>query len=365
MTSQSVPVQLNHTDFTDKLKYYRQLIWPIIEKSLQTTIDFPAFCRPLPKYQSLVDFHFNMTKVYPQRKGKYFRPSMVMLTGEAMGVAPELLLNTAASQQLSEEWILIHDDIEDDSLQRRGDLALHQLYNKELAVNVGDGLQVLMWTMLQNNRGFIGDQKTFEIMAEFSRMCNRTVLGQTIEIKWTQINKKDMTDEDVLLILESKTGYYTVAGPMREGAIIAGATPDQLEKIYHYGKLTGYVFQIKDDLLDLTSDFNGLKKQTGNDIFEGKRTLMLAHLLRTIKGPDKLTLDGILAKIRPQKIQSEVDWVIQKMGDYGSLDYADKLMRQFAACAETYFAANLAFLKCSPARDYIEYLPQFLVNRDH
>ena len=83
---------------------------------------------------------------------------------------------------------------------------------------------------------------------------------------------------------------------MREGAIIAGATPDQMEKIYQFGKLTGYCFQIKDDLLDLTSDFQGLKKQTGNDIYEGKRTIMLAHLLRTISGSDKTKLDDIFSK---------------------------------------------------------------------
>ena len=78
---------------------------------------------------------------------------------------------------------------------------------------------------------------------------------------------------------------------MRLGAIIASTTPDQLEHIYQFGKLTGYLFQIKDDLLDLTSDFQGLKKQTGNDIYEGKRTIMLAHLFRAVKGEDKATLD--------------------------------------------------------------------------
>ncbi len=230
---------LTHQDFVDKLKSYRQLIWPIIEKSLPTLVDYPSFCQLPSQYLSLSQFHQKMYSVYPRRMGKYFRPSMVMLTGEAIGVSSELLVNTAAAQQLSEEWILIHDDCEDDSAQRRGDLSLHHLYSKELAVNAGDALHVLMWTLLQSNRNIIGVDKTFEIMTEFSQMLNRTVLGQTIEIKWFQENKTDLTDEDILLILESKTGYYTVAGPMRLGAIIAGATQDQLEKIYNFGKLTG------------------------------------------------------------------------------------------------------------------------------
>lgn len=356
---------MTHQDFVNILKNYRSQIWPVIEGKLPSITTFADYCRPAAKYQSLMDFHSQMSGVYPRRMGKYFRPSLVLLTGEALGASREKLLNTAAAQQLSEEWILIHDDMEDDSLERRGDKSLHRLYTKELAVNAGDGIHVLMWTLLQANKDIIGVDKTFAVMAEFSRMLDRTVVGQTIEIKWTQENKKDLSDEDILLILESKTGYYTVAGPMRQGAIIAGATPDQLEKIYHFGKLTGYCFQIKDDLLDLTSDFQGLKKQVGNDIYEGKRTLMLAHLLRTVTGKDKLKLNRILNKTRYQKTPAEVSWVIAKMGEYGSLDYADKLMRRFADEAANYFQTDLDFLSHQPARSYLEYLPEFLVNRDH
>ncbi|MFA6007505.1 MAG: polyprenyl synthetase family protein [Candidatus Shapirobacteria bacterium] len=356
---------MENCDFGKLLEEYKKIIWPIIGKNLKTVVDFEKFCQPNDKYQYLVDFHQEMYEAYPKRMGKYFRPAMVMLSGEAMGADREKLLNTAAAQQLSEEWILIHDDMEDDSDQRRGGPTLHQMYSKELAINTGDALHVLMWTMLQNNRNIIGDQKTFEIMGEFSKMLNRTVLGQTIEIKWTQENKKDLKDEDILLILESKTGYYTVAGPMREGAIIAGANQEQLEKIYEFGKLTGYCFQIKDDLLDLTSDFCGQKKQCGNDIYEGKRTIMLAQLLRIIKGDDKEKLDEILEKDRYHKNPEEVEWVIKKMEEYGSLDYADRLMRKFAEEAKRYFTKNLDFLKEKPARAFLEYLPEFLVNRDH
>lgn len=356
---------MGHQDFVNLLLEYRQLVWQLIDRELPSLVSFESFCQPVAKYQSLIDYHFNLASVYPRRKGKYFRPAMVILTGEALGVSRDLLINTAAAQQLSEDWILIHDDVEDDSLQRRGEPALHHLYTKELAVNAGDAIHVLMWSLLQKNRSLLGDEKTFALMAEYTKMLNRTVVGQTIEIKWTQENKKDLTDEDILLILESKTGYYTVAGPMREGAIIAGATPEQLEKIYHFGKLTGYCFQIKDDLLDLISDFQGLKKQTGNDIFEGKRTLMLAHILRVITGSDKLKLDEILAKTRAQKSQDEVNWVISKMGEYGSLEYADKLLRSYGHQAQEYFHRELGFLSYKPARDYIEYLPEFLINRDH
>lgn len=356
---------MNHQDFINCLKSYRDQIWPLIEKELPSIIKYDSYCQLKDNYHYLAQFHFDMCRVYPERKGKYFRPGMVMLMGEALGASPELLLNTAAAQQLSEEWILIHDDMEDDSKERRGESSLHNIYTKELAVNAGDALHALMWRILQNNKNIIGIDKTFAIMDEFTRMLNRTVLGQTIEIKWTQENKKDLTDDDILLILESKTGYYTVAGPMREGAIIAGATSDQLNKIYQYGKTTGYLFQIKDDLLDLTSDFCGLKKQIGNDIYEGKRTIMLAHLFRTITGSDKIKLDEIMAKDRYHKTPDEVVWVIRKMQEYGSFDHANQLMQQFCSQAQDYFANNMDFVKHQPARSYLEYLPEFLLNRDH
>jgi len=356
---------MEYKDFINILKEYKEIVWPIIEKNLGKIVDFEKVCQPKEKYQYLIDYHQKIYEVYPKRMGKYFRPSMVILTGEAMGVSRELLLNTAAAQQLSEEWILIHDDIEDDSAQRRGEITLHKMYTKELAINAGDALHILMWQMLQDNRKIIGDEKTFAIMEEFSKMLNRTVLGQTIEIKWAQENKKNLTDDDVLLILESKTGYYTVAGPMREGAIIAGAGKEQLDKIYEFGKLTGYCFQIKDDLLDLTSDFCGQKKQCGNDIYEGKRTIMLAHLMRTIKGKDKEKLEKIMMKNRQEKGSNEVNWVIEKMRECGSLEYADNLMKKFATEAQHYFKKELGFLKENPARRYLEYLPEFLINRDH
>jgi geranylgeranyl diphosphate synthase type II len=356
---------MEHKDFVDLLKNYREIIWPLIEEKLKTIVDFDINCKPNEKYQYLVEHHKEIYSIYPERKGKYFRPSMVMLTGEAMGVPREMLLNTAAAQQVSEEWILIHDDIEDDSQERRGGATLHKIYSKELAINAGDALHILMWSMLQDNRKIIGEEKTFAIMEEFNKMFDRTVLGQMIEIKWTQENKKNLSDEDILLILESKTGYYTVAGPMREGAIIAGANTEQLDKIYNFGKLTGYCFQIKDDLLDLTSDFCGQKKQCGNDIYEGKRTIMLGHLLRTIKDADKIKLDQILDKDRYHKSSEEVEWVINKMKEYGSLDYANNLMKKFATEAQDYFKKELVFLKNNPARAYLENLPEFLINRDH
>ncbi|MDD4938117.1 MAG: polyprenyl synthetase family protein [Candidatus Shapirobacteria bacterium] len=351
--------------FIDILINYRNLVWPYIEKNLNQIKNYPDFCQIDKKYQFLVDFHFNMVSDYPQRQGKYLRPALVLLTAQAMGFDKNLALPTAAAMQISEDWMLGHDDIEDQSLERRGKPSINRIYGNELAINAGDNLHLLMWKVINNNFSILNFKLAQKIHQEFVNMVNRTIFGQTIEIKWTQENRFDLTEEDVLLILESKTGYYTIAGPMRLGAILAGASEIQLKSIYKFGVMLGRSFQIIDDLLDLTSDFGGLKKQQGNDIYEGKRTIMLVHLLNHIDSQNKTKLQNILLKSRDQKTKTEVKWVIDQMKKIGSLDYSKKLANKFAQEATKIFNSELKFLSIEPFRSQIRSGIDFIVNRNH
>jgi geranylgeranyl diphosphate synthase type II len=152
---------------------------------------------------------------------------------------------------------------------------------------------------------------------------------------------------------------------MRLGAIVAGATEDQLNKIFEFGRLIGYCFQITDDLLDLTSDFNGQKKQQGNDIYEGKRTVMLIHLLQHANPQDKEYLNQVLVKTRDQKTPSEVEKIISLMDHYGSLEFGKNMAAGFTTQAKDYFAQHLDFLKVQPFRDQILTGIDFILNRNH
>jgi geranylgeranyl diphosphate synthase, type II len=352
-------------DAIEVLTKYKNILWPEIEKYLDSIKAFPEFCKINPKYQSILDFHFNMVSDYPQRKGKYLRPSLVVLTAQAMGFDLEKSISTAAAMQLSEEWMLGHDDIEDQSLERRGKPSINRVYGNELAINAGDALHVLMWQIINQNFSKLEFKIAQKICQEFFIMVNRTIFGQTIEIKWTQDNRFDLTEEDILLILESKTGYYTIAGPMRLGAILAGSTEEQLNSIYRFGVLLGRSFQIVDDLLDLTSDFGGLKKQQGNDIYEGKRTIMLIHLLNNSLPEDQSKLKEILTKSRTDKTPAEVNWVIEKMKEYGSLEYGKNLAKKFATEATTIFEKELIFLNKEPFRSELQSIFDFIITRNH
>lgn len=352
-------------DAVEVLTKNKNILWPEIEKYLDLIKNHPEFCQIKSKYQSLSDLHFQIVLDYPQRKGKYFRPNLVILTAQSLNFDLNKALPTAAAMQISEDWILIHDDVEDQSLQRRGQPALQKIYGDELAINAGDALHCLMWQVLSKNYSILDPKIAQKIQDEFFCMLNRTILGQTIEIKWIQDNRFDLTEEDILLILESKTGYYTIAGPMRLGAILGGASETQLELIYKFGVLLGRSFQIVDDLLDLTSNFAGQKNQQGNDIYEGKRTIMLIHLLNNAESKDLLKLKEILSKNRSQKTSDEVNWVIKKMGEYGSLEYSQNLAKKFAAQAQQIFDNDLKFLSKEPFRSELQSIFDFILTRNH
>jgi geranylgeranyl diphosphate synthase type II len=352
-------------NFEAVLAQKKQLVWKEIQKYLDNPLSLSGKLAIPKKYSESADFHWCLVRVYPERLGKYVRPTLVLLTAEAMGVPTKRAIKTAAAMQTSEDWILIHDDFEDDSLERRGKPALHRIYSKELAVNAGDALHIIMWRMLWDNRKVLGEKKAGEIADEFYQMLTRTTLGQTVEIKWTQESNQDLTDEDIFFILDGKTVYYTIAGPMRLGAIIGGATKKQLEAIYEFGQPLGRCFQIVDDLLDLTSDFKGLKKQMGNDIYEGKRTIMLMHIFRTIKGKNKKQLKMIMEKRREEKSEEEIQWVIKMMEKYGSLEYGRQLAEKLADQAKKIFNWKLNFLSHQPARDQLRAGIDFILKREY
>ena len=347
----------------DILEKYKAAIWPSIEKYLSTPPLPKAFLIP-KKYKKEEALHWKITREYPERKGKYIRPTLVSLTAEAMGIPLEKTLQTAAAMQVSEDWLLIHDDLEDNSPKRRGKPALHKIYGNESAINAGDALQVVMWKLLLDNKKFLGEKVSERVTNEFFLTLSRTTIGQTTEINWMQKNKQDFSDLDWYFIADGKTSYYTIACPMRLGAIMAGANKTKLEALARFGLLLGRCFQLVDDVLDVTSDFEGLKEYA-NDVYEGKRTVILGHLLRRANKTDKKKLLTILKKPREKKTKAEVDWTLAKMKQYGSIAYAQKLAEDFKNKAKKVFESELKFLSKEPARSYLNTLINFILERKY
>jgi geranylgeranyl diphosphate synthase type II len=347
------------------LKEYRDAVWKEVRNYLEEP-DYPDVFKIPDKYKGVVDTaYWQVVKDYPERKGKYLRATILILTAEAMGKDKRDALKTAAAMQISEDWLLIHDDFEDKSLERRGKPTLQRIYGDELAVNAGDALQIIMWKVVFDNCDILGAKKTKEVADEFFRFLSRTTEGQAVEIKWVLENKTNLSDKDWFFIADGKSAYYSVAGPARLGAIIAGADKKQLYLLTKFGVRLGRCFQLVDDILDITSNFSGLKKQTGNDIYEGKRTIILGHLLRNSNKMDRKKLEIILGKKRNEKTKEEVMWVINKMDDYGSISYAKGLAKELKEESLHIFEEELTFLSKEPAREKLKCLINFVLDRNH
>ncbi len=347
-----------HHIFEAVLLKYREPIWNEIESYFYHEIPGVSDL----KNEVVEEKHWEMVTDYPKRKGKYTRPSLLCLTAEAMEVPLDNVIRTAAAMQTSEDWILIHDDWQDCSDRRRGKPALHHIYGPELAINAGDSLHLIMWRMLRDNFDILDNETALRIMDEFYAMLQRTTLGQTAEMLWIQQRRYDLTEDDAYYIIDGKTSYYSLAGPMRLGAILAGADEDILSTISEFGTYLGRAFQIRDDLLDLESDFRGLKER-GGDIKEGKRSLILIHLLNHADESDRRKVIDVLEKPRDEIGKDDIDLVIGLMEKYGSLEHGHSEAKKWAEKALDALNTRMDFLKGEP-REHIRWAVDFMLTRD-
>jgi geranylgeranyl diphosphate synthase type II len=236
---------------------------------------------------------------YPLRGGKALRPTLSIATCLGLGGRLEAILPTAATLELYHNAFLIHDDIEDESLWRRGQPTLHVDHGISIAVNVGDAMMSLSLQPLLDNVERVGLGPALRILRAVARMTRQTVEGQAVELEWVRSNAWRLDDADYLAMVELKTSCYSFITPLQVGAIAAGAGPDQLAPLEVLGRHLGAAFQITDDLLNLRADPQEYGKEIGGDLWEGKRTLMLLHTLRRADPADQRRALEILAKRRP------------------------------------------------------------------
>ena len=295
-------------------------------KRVKSEVDRLMLDEILPKSSTVreVDLLYRMMRDYPSRTGKGMRPFLCVTTCRAAGGKEADVLLTAASLEMFQNWILIHDDIEDGSELRRGEPSLHRKFSASLALNAGDALHARMWGALLRNEATIGSEKTLRVLDEFSSMVNATTEGQHMELGWVEEKRWDLTESDYFEMCNRKTSWYTVASPCRLGAIVAGADDATLSALGSFGADLGVAFQIQDDALNLVGDQKKYGKMRSDDIIEGKRTLILLHLLESVSSPERKKLMEIMNKPRPQKTPDEVSYVMSLIERVDSVGYARK-----------------------------------------
>lgn len=319
---------------------------------------------------------YDMMRDYPSRGGKGLRGTACLLWCELFGGNRTDALTTASALELFQNWILIHDDIEDQSDLRRGQPALHRKVGVELAINAGDALHGKMWELLLRNRNVLSPSLTLNILTEFAMMLNATTEGQQMELSWCKQNRWDISEDDYFLMVTKKAAWYTCITPARLGVLIAGENTGQarsnnfnhlLNDIIDFGTKLGISFQIIDDVLNLMGEESKYGKEILGDLFEGKRTLMLIHLLSESSPSQKKRLIHIVSKARQRKTMDEVRSVFDDMKDRGSLSYASNMAKKLSGEAMSQFDSICSSYEVKTSRSYriTRSLMEYLTSRDH
>ena len=236
---------------------------------------------------------------YPLREGKALRPTLAIAMCRALGGDVEAVLPTAATLELYHNAFLVHDDVEDDSLMRRGGPTLHVEHGVPIAINVGDAMFCLSLKPLLDNVEVVGLGPALRILETVAHMTRESVEGQAIELDWIRHNRWDLDDAGYADMVVQKTGWYSFIVPMQVGAIAAGAAQEQVDKLVAFGRELSVAFQITDDLLNVRADPEEYGKEIGGDLWEGKRTLILLHAVRTTDASERERAVHILSQPRP------------------------------------------------------------------
>jgi geranylgeranyl diphosphate synthase, type II len=316
---------------------------------------------PIPE----VDLLYRMLRDYPARPAKGMRALMCVSACKAFGGKEEDVLTTAAGIEIFQHWILIHDDIEDGSEMRRGAPALHKKYDWTLALNAGDALHAMMWGALLRNKARLSDEKTLRVLEEFYTMVSKTTEGQHIELGWVVGNRWDLTEGDYFTMCTNKTSWYTVIGPLRLGGVVGGADSESLKLIVDAGKKLGVGFQIHDDILNLSGDQSKYGKEIGDDLLEGKRTLMLIRLLSLCTEAEREKIRSVFALPREHR-RKEAGQVMDMIQRYDTLDYARKMSSRLVNEARAMLGeANWkSGVEAGKAVDCLDAVARFAVERD-
>jgi geranylgeranyl diphosphate synthase type II len=314
-----------------------------------------------PLYDLLAD--------YPYREGKGLRPAICFAACRAAGGRTEQALLSATALELFHNAFLVHDDVEDGSEFRRGKVTMLQAHGVPVAVNVGDATNVLALEPLLGNTTRIGVRKALLIFREVERMARESAEGQAIELGWITEGRFDLSDDDYVRMAYKKTCWYTVIAPLRIG-VICGSPPgplapldDELQPLIELGFLAGVAFQIHDDLLNLQADENLYGKEISGDLWEGKRTIMLLHFIRTAPKRNRERALRILGKPRVKKRPKDVAWLLEAMIDNGSLQYGRTVALEYCERALEVDDRGLPFLQENDDRRFLSEMLRFVIDR--
>lgn len=242
------------------------------------------------------------------RKGKLMRPILVLLAAKRYGKVNDAVLHAAVSLEMLHTASLVHDDVVDESGERRGQLSVNALMDNKAAVLVGD---YLLSTALKH-AATAGNLEVVDIVAKLGQTLSDGELQQLSNVKSDEISEEQYFD-----VIRSKTASL-FASCAEVGALLSGATKTQIARLRDFGTYVGLCFQIRDDVFDYYDVEVG--KPTGNDMKEGKLTLPVIY---AVLQPGAEKWHEIALKVRAGKAtEDEIKNLVEFTKQSGGIDYA-------------------------------------------
>ena len=264
-----------------------------------------------------------------KRTGKQMRPILILLIAKNYGKISYVTQHSAVGLELLHTASLVHDDVVDESAERRGQKSVNAQYNNKVAVLVGD---YLLSTALLNV-SLTHNDLIVQNLAELGRTLAK---GEILQL--TNIDNRDLSEDVYYQVIEQKTAAL-FESCCAIGALSANASPEQIELAKKFGHNLGIIFQIKDDIFDYY-DSDEIGKPTGNDIAEGKLTLPAIYALNSTANE---TMLNIARKVKDGNVsQDEIKQLVDFTKEYGGIDYAEKVMSQFHNECNKYIFDNVS-----------------------
>ena len=255
-----------------------------------------------------------------QRGGKRMRPMLILLMAKNFGRVSSVTQHAAVGLELLHTASLVHDDVVDESCERRGQASVNALYDNKVSVLVGDF--ILSTALLYVSKTHS------EVIVRYLSELGRTLSDGEI-LQLTNIQNEATTETAYYEIIKRKTAALFEACAAI-GAESAGASHDDVEAARKFGQNLGIIFQIRDDIFDYY-DSKEIGKPTGNDMLEGKLTLPVIYALKSTGNAEMMML---ARKVKAREVkQSEIDQLVAFTKENGGIEYADQQMWKFhAAC---------------------------------
>jgi geranylgeranyl diphosphate synthase type II len=307
---------------------------------------------------------YDLMRVYPARQGKGLRPTLTIATCCALGGRAVDAIRSAAAIELFHNGFLVHDDVADESIYRRNEPTLQHATSIGLAVNTGDALNLFAVDTVLSNLPTLGLARTLALIHEIVHMCRETVEGQAIELGWIHNVTVPPEDGDYFHMSTKKTGWYTCISPCRIGAVCAGETdPRRLDRLVEAFRLIGIAFQIQDDVLNLVGEQALYGKEPLGDLLEGKRTVMLIHLMRTADERTRERAMSILRRRRQDKSFDDAEELLACMQACGSIEYAIGVADRLAHDGVRHFEQDLDFIPENEAKAVLRQIAHYVTTR--